>query len=53
MERAVRDGEAQLVLGYQGLLELIYRSGMVSMVDARVRYENDEWLFEYGIESDN
>lgn len=44
--------EAQLVLGYQGLLELIYRSGMVSMVDARVRYENDEWLFEYGIESD-
>lgn len=44
--------EAQLVLGYQGLLELIYRSGVVSMVDARVRYENDEWLFEYGIESD-
>lgn len=44
--------EAQLIIGYQGLLELIYRSGMVTMVDARVIHENDEWTFTYGLEAD-
>lgn len=44
--------EAQLIIGYQGLLELIYRSGQISMIDSRVIYENDEWLFSYGLERD-
>lgn len=44
--------EAQLIIGYQGLLELIYRSGMVQMVQARRVHENDEFVLEYGLEGD-
>ncbi|URC17669.1 RecT-like DNA pairing protein [Gordonia phage Tardus] len=44
--------QAQLVLGYQGLLELIYRSGLVETIVARAVYENDEFLLEYGLSSD-
>lgn len=45
-------GQAQLVLGYQGLLELIYRSGIVETIAARVVYEHDEFLLEYGLDKD-
>lgn len=44
--------KAQLIIGYQGLLELIYRSGLVETVAARVVYENDEFLLEYGLAED-
>ena len=47
-----RRTEAQLIIGYQGLLELIYRSGAVSMVAARVVHANDEFTYEYGLEED-
>lgn len=47
-----RTHKAQLVIGYQGLLELIYRSGMVETVAARVVYSNDEFLLEYGLAED-
>ncbi|QAY16792.1 RecT-like DNA pairing protein [Gordonia phage Twonlo] len=47
-----RTHKAQLVIGYQGLLELIYRSGMVETVAARIVYENDEFLLEYGLAED-
>ena len=40
--------QAQLVLGYQGLIELAYRSGMVESIAARTVYSNDEFLVEYG-----
>ena len=44
--------EAQLIIGYQGLLELIYRSDRIAMVQARVVHENDEFALEYGLEQD-
>lgn len=44
--------EAQLILGYQGMLELIYRSGSVSMIAARVVHERDEFMIEYGLAED-
>lgn len=47
-----RQREAQLVIGYAGLLELIYRAGTVSMIDARVVYSNDEFVQEYGLAED-
>lgn len=47
-----RGHKAQLIIGYQGLLELIYRSDQVETVAARVVYENDEWLLEYGLGED-
>lgn len=47
-----RRREAQLIIGYQGLTELIWRSGEVQMIDARVVYSNDEFMFEYGLAED-
>lgn len=47
-----RQREAQLIIGYAGLVELIHRSGSVSMIDARVVYSNDEFLQEYGLAED-
>ncbi len=47
-----RRTEAQLIIGYQGLIELIYRSGVVNMIDARVIHANDEFTFEYGMTED-
>lgn len=44
--------KAQLVIGYKGLLSLVYRSGMVETVAARIVYENDEFLLEYGLGAD-
>lgn len=40
--------QAQLVLGYQGLIELAYRSGLVESIAARTVYSNDEFMVEYG-----
>ncbi len=47
-----RRREAQLVIGYQGLTELIHRSGAVNMIASRVVYSNDEFMFEYGLAED-
>ena len=47
-----RTHKAQLVIGYKGLLSLVYRSGMVETVAARIVYENDEFLLEYGLGAD-
>ncbi|QDF19476.1 RecT-like ssDNA annealing protein [Gordonia phage McKinley] len=44
--------KAQLIVGYKGLLSLVYRSGMVETVAARIIYEHDEWLLEYGLGED-
>lgn len=44
--------KAQLVIGYKGMLSLVYRSGMVETVAARIVYENDEFLLEYGLGAD-
>ena len=43
--------EAQFQTGYKGLIELAHRSGEFKSIEARVVYENDEFEYEYGLES--
>ena len=40
--------DCQLIIGYQGLVELVRRSGEVSNIHADIVHENDEFTFEYG-----
>lgn len=35
--------ECTLVIGYQGFVQLMYRTGMVEQVEAEMIYEADEW----------
>lgn len=42
--------ECNVVLGYQGLVELALRSGQVKDINAQVVYEADTFEFEYGTE---
>lgn len=42
--------ECQFQLGYKGLIDLVYRSGEVNIVQAHVVYENDEFEYELGLE---
>lgn len=42
--------EAQFQLGYKGLIDLAYRSGEVSTIQAHAVYENDEFTYELGLE---
>lgn len=41
--------QAQLVIGYQGLVELAHRSGRVSSLIARAVHENDTFEIDYGL----
>lgn len=43
-------GNAQLVIGYQGLVELAHRSGQIKSLIARTVFENDIFEVEYGLE---
>ena len=42
--------ECQFQLGYKGLIDLAYRSGEVTSIQAQVVYANDEFEYEYGLE---
>lgn len=42
--------EVQFQLGYKGLIDLAYRSGEVSLVQAHIVYENDHFECEFGLE---
>ena len=42
--------ECQFQLRYKGLLDLVYRSGDVSTVQAHVVYENDTFEYSFGLE---
>lgn len=42
--------ECQFQLGYKGLIDLAYRSGEVSVIQAQVVYENDEFSYAFGLE---
>lgn len=42
--------ECQFQLGYKGLIDLAYRSGEVSIIQAHEVRENDEFNFEFGLE---
>lgn len=39
----------QLVIGYQGLLDLVRRSGLVNSIEAHVVYESDHFELSYGL----
>lgn len=43
--------EVQFQIGYKGLIELFYRSEQSLNIDAHEVYENDEFEFEYGLDS--
>ena len=40
--------ECQLIIGYQGYLEMVRRTGLVSAINAFVVYEHDEYTVEFG-----
>lgn len=42
--------ECQFQIGYKGLIDLAYRSGEVSSIQAQVVYENDKFVYAYGLE---
>jgi recombination protein RecT len=42
--------ECQFQLGYKGLIDLAYRSGDVSVIQAQIVYENDEFSYSFGLE---
>lgn len=41
--------KAQLIVGYQGLVELAHRSGRIESISAREVRENDHFHIEYGV----
>lgn len=41
--------EAQLQIGYRGLIELAHRSGEFQSIEAHVVYENDDFEYELGL----
>lgn len=45
-----RCSECQFQLGYKGLIDLAYRSGEVSVIQAQVVYANDEFTFSFGLD---
>lgn len=42
--------ETQFQLGYKGLIDLAYRSGEVSVIQAQVVYAGDEFEYSFGLE---
>jgi recombination protein RecT len=42
--------EAQFIIGYKGMIDLVRRSGHVSTISAQAVHENDVFEFEYGLE---
>lgn len=42
--------ECQFQLGYKGLIDLAYRSGEVSIIQAHVVHQNDEFTYELGLD---
>ena len=42
--------ECQFQLGYKGLIDLAYRSGEVSVIQAHTVYENDDFEYCFGLD---
>ena len=42
--------ECQFQLGYKGLIDLAYRSGQITVIQAHTVYENDEFHYEFGLD---
>ena len=47
----VQQLECQFQLGYKGLLDLAYRSGEISVIQAHTVYANDEFTYEFGLDA--
>lgn len=43
--------ECQFMVGYKGMIKLIYNSGMIASIDAHEVCANDEFSYEYGSNS--
>lgn len=43
-------GQAQFIIGYQGMISLAHRSGLLDSVTTRMVHENDEFSVQYGTE---
>jgi len=41
-------GQANLIVGYKGLVQLVNRSGQVGVISARTVYDSDAFQMEYG-----
>lgn len=48
-DRCKKGYRAQLQIGYQGFIELAYRSGKVTLMEARTVHERDDFYVEYGL----
>ena len=44
--------ECQFQLGYKGMIDLAFRSGQISSIQAHVVYDNDEFSYSYGLDPD-
>lgn len=44
--------ECQLIIGYKGMIDLVYRSGKVATIQANTVDEADEFRFNYGCKPD-
>lgn len=42
--------EAQFIIGYRGMIDLVRRSGQVSTISAQAVHQNDHFEFEYGLD---
>ncbi|MEH2922385.1 recombination protein RecT [Samsonia erythrinae] len=42
--------EAQLIIGYRGMIDLARRSGQILSISARTVYQNDKFSYAYGLE---
>lgn len=42
--------QAQLIIGYRGMLDLARRSGQIKSIEARAVYEGDEFEYAFGLE---
>lgn len=42
--------ECQFQLGYKGMIDLAYRSGQISSIQAHVVYENDTFEYSFGLD---
>lgn len=42
--------DCQLIIGYQGLIDLCRRSGHIKTIEARLVYKDDEFSFTFGLE---
>jgi len=42
--------KCQLIIGYKGLIDLMYRSDRISMIQTGVVHQGDHWIYERGLE---